>query len=253
MPICRPERTGQLVSRWKAPEASTGSLIRNALVSGGSNVHAAGPRRRRWSPLLAIATAAAATGILVVGLNGIVRSTESDSSSPVRDMQGSPVQLETSENPIPGAHATPNGAGQLRVRSVGLDVPIGSLDAVGGRITPPGFTSAYLVRNMGVGPEDAGDGTVVIVMHSLRGGGVAPGNYLTDVDHARSRVTAGAVVSVAGVDYTVTNSTLVAKNKIDRDERVWDDVPNRLLLITCLERPDGSPSTQNLIIEATRT
>lgn len=215
-------------------------------------MRAAGPRRRRWSPVLAIAAAAAATGILVVGLTGIVRGTESDTSSPVQDMHGSPVRLETSENPIPNARATPNGAGQLRVRSVGLDVPIGSLDAVGGRITPPGFTSAYLVRNMGVGPEDAADGTVVVVMHSLRGGGVAPGNYLADVDHARSRVPAGAVVSVAGVDYTVSNSTLVAKDKIDHDERVWHDAPNRLLLITCLERPDGSPSTQNLIIEATR-
>jgi hypothetical protein len=59
-------------------------------------------------------------------------------------------------------------------------------------------------------------------------------------------------VTVAGVAYTVTGSTLVDKDRIADDADVWATVPDRLLLITCLEHPDGSPSTQNLVITATR-
>ncbi|WP_323749351.1 class F sortase [Curtobacterium sp. VKM Ac-1393] len=209
--------------------------------------------RRSWPPLLMVAAAALAAAMLTAGVGGIVTGLGSDPSSSAHDMRGDPVRLETTDGTVPSARSTPSGSGRLRVASVGLDVPIGSLDAVGGRITPPGFASAYLVRNMGVTPDDAAAGTVFVVMHSLRGGGVAPGNSLTDVDRARSRVAVGAAVSVAGVDYTVTDALLVDKDRIARDADVWHDVPNRLLLITCLQQPDGSPSTQNLVIAATRT
>ncbi|HEX4401972.1 MAG TPA: hypothetical protein VHZ98_11635 [Galbitalea sp.] len=111
-----------------------------------------------------------------------------------------------------GAGAGAGGLGQshhtstgvtLNVPSVGLDVPLGALNAVDGEITPPGFTSAYWVRNLAVPASGGAARTVFVVMHSLRGG-VAPGNYLTNVQTQTSK----AIVKVAGIDYTVTGSQL---------------------------------------------
>ncbi|MDP4334838.1 class F sortase [Curtobacterium sp. A7_M15] len=206
----------------------------------------------RPSTLLLVIAAVTAVTMLALGISGVVTATSSVPPGTVRDMHGDPVRLEAPVVTAPQARATPDGSGRLVVPSVRLDVPLGALDAVNGRITPPGFRSAYLVRDVGVVPERAASGTVVVVMHSLRGGGTAPGNFLTDVDRGRSRVAIGAVARVAGVAYTVTGSTLVDKDRIADDAGVWGDVPDRLLLITCLERPDGSPSTQNLVITATR-
>jgi len=190
--------------------------------------------------------------MLGLGISGVVTATNATPPGTARDMHGDPVRLEAPVASAAEARATPSGSGRLRVPSVNLDVPLGALDAVRGRITPPGFRSAYLVRDLGVTPEHAASGTVVVVMHSLRGGGTAPGNALTDVDRGRSRVATGAAVRVAGVAYTVTGSTLVDKDRIAEDADVWGEVPDRLLLITCLEHPDGSPSTQNLVITAMR-
>ncbi|MDQ1131225.1 hypothetical protein [Microbacterium sp. SORGH_AS_0888] len=131
-------------------------------------------------------------------------------------------------------------------------MPLGQLNEVDGQITPPGFTSAYQVRNRGVSPEDSAQGTVVVVMHSLRNGAIGPGNYLIDVDQQRSKLAPGAVVVVAGVAYAVTGSELISKDSIAGQSSVWSNTPNRLVLITCLQRPDGSPSTENLVITATR-
>jgi hypothetical protein len=131
-------------------------------------------------------------------------------------------------------------------------VPLGALNGVDGEITPPGFTSAYWVRNLGVPVSGGATGTVFIVMHSLRGGGEAPGNCLANVQTQTSRVKHGAIVEVAGVDYTVTGSELITKTTIFRDSTVWATTPNRLLLITCLEHANGSPSSDNLVITATR-
>lgn len=207
---------------------------------------------RRPSSLLLVLAAASAVTMLGLGVGGVVTAPNSTVPGTARDMHGDPVRLEAPVASAPGARATSSGSGRLTVPSVHLDVPLGALDAVRGRITPPGFRSAYLVRDVGVAPEHAPSGTVIVVMHSLRGGGTAPGNFLTDVDRGRSRVATGATVTVAGVAYTVSGSTLVDKDRIADDADVWATVPDRLLLITCLERPDGSPSTQNLVITATR-
>jgi hypothetical protein len=133
---------------------------------------------------------------------------------------------------------------------VGLDVPLGSLSEVDGSIVPPGFRSAYRVRNLGVPVTSAKTGTVYVVMHALRNGGMGPGNYLTDIEHQRSRVANGAAVVVDGVRFTVTGSQLILKNRIAHAAAVWKSTPGRLVLITCLEHPDGSPSTDNLVVTA---
>jgi hypothetical protein len=170
--------------------------------------------------------------------------------SSAEDMHGNPVQLDPGATPEPSASARADDGGRLVVDSVGLDVPLGSLSEVNGSVVPPGFRSAYWVRNIGVPVRDAESGTIYVVMHALRNGGTGPGNYLTDIENQRSRVANGAVVVVDGVKFTVTGSQLILKNKIAQSAAVWKSTPGRLVLITCLEHPDGSPSTDNLVVTA---
>ncbi|UAJ79329.1 class F sortase [Leifsonia sp. ZF2019] len=194
-----------------------------------------------------------ACGLIVTGAVGLWETLNHPEARTALDMRGDSVELDPGEVPVPAAssRAVPDTGDRLIVSSVGLDVPIGALDAVGGQITPPGFTSAYVVRNMGVDLADGEEGTVFLVMHSLRNGAVGPGNYLADVTTRRSKLAIGASVEAAGHRYTVTGSQLVPKASIAENATVWANTPRRLLLITCLERADGTPSTQNLIITAT--
>lgn len=119
-----------------------------------------------------------------------------------------------------------------------------------GQITPPGFTSAYNIANVGVPLSDAKDGTVFVAMHSLRNGAIGPGNYLTDVDKGTAKVSAGALVEVNGVDYRVTGWGKIQKGDLPYASFVWKNTPRRLVMITCLELPNGGPSVENVVITA---
>ena len=101
-------------------------------------------------------------------------------------------------------------------------------------------------------PTDSADGTVFVVMHSLRNGGEAPGNALIDVENGRARIATGEAIVVDDVAYKVVDTETVDKTQISHDQSVWADTPGRLVVITCLQRPDGAPSTENMVIEATR-
>ncbi len=170
------------------------------------------------------------------------------------DLQGAPATLDPGISAPPSALAQPveDSGGRLIVPSVGLDVPLGALSAVDGQITPPGFTSAYWVRNIGVSVADGAAGTVFVVMHALRDGGRGPGNYLTDVDAGTSTVAAGASIYLDGVEYRAIGWQALRKPLVAASPDIWASVPGRLQLITCLELPDGSPSRDNMIITATR-
>ena len=218
--------------------------------------HARAPRRRRTPIMIMIGGAVllVAAGVIAFSTANIFNSPSGTPSQASKDLRGQTVVLDPGETPEPAASAKAirSIGTTVKVPSVGLDVPLGALNAVDGQITPPGFTSAYWVRNMGVPVADGKSGTVFIVMHSLRGGGVAPGNYLTNVNTQTSRVKVGATVEVADVMYTVTGSQLIDKKTIARNSSVWTNTPNRLLLITCLEHANGSASTDNLVITAKR-
>lgn len=211
------------------------------------------PRLRHHLTVAALAILAGAA--LVVGALGIAESMRSgDAPGGPVDMRGEPVELDPSVTPIPASasRAVATGHGRLEVPSVDLDVPLGALDAVDGVITPPGFTSAYVVRNLGVPLSRSSRGTTFVVMHSLRGGGVAPGNALVDAASGSARVRAGDPVRADGTTYTVASSRLVARDRIAADADVWADTPDRLVLITCLLTADGSPSSHNLVVTAVR-
>lgn len=207
--------------------------------------------RRRTNALIALAASAALALIALAAWGLLPRPPAPDAAAAPRDLAGNPVQVDGPE-PDPRASASPDGTGRFQAPSVALDVPLGSLDVVDDQLEPPGFASAYWVRNLGVAPADAATGTVFVVMHSLRGGGVAPGNALIDVDGERARIAQGAEVVVDDVRYRVVRTETVDKTAISHDAGVWADTPGRLVVITCLQRPDGRASTENMVIEADR-
>ncbi|MDP9904634.1 class F sortase [Arthrobacter bambusae] len=210
-------------------------------------------RRARW-PLAAAAFLAAA--LVVTGSLGAVFTAQHDSTPTAVDMQGNPVAPDEGTAPDPAhakaMNAVDTGPDMFKVPSVGLEIPLGAMNAVGGVITPPGFRSAYWVRNMGVSPDQAGSGTVFVVMHSLRGGGMGPGNYLIDVQQARSTVAVGATIEVGRLKYTVDGSTPISKDRLPALTGIWDSKPNRLVVITCLLRPNDATPIDNMVITATR-
>lgn len=212
------------------------------------------PRTARRRALTAAAVVAASAAVVVGTLSAVGALPAADGP---RDLAGAPVQADV---PVPASAAgdgsaqpaVDSGLGRLRAPSVGLDVPLGAVDVVGGVVDPPGFTSAYRVRDLGVAPEDAGAGTVFVVMHSVRGGGTGPGDLLIDDQAGSARIAPGAVIEVAGVDYAVGSSRAVPKGALPDDAAVWADTPGRLVVITCLQRADDSPSRDDMVIEATR-
>src|SRR5699024_8173753 len=110
------------------------------------------------------------------------------------DMHGDPAALDPGTMPAPAQtkamRAVEATGHRFRVPSVGLDVPLGALTMVDKTITPPGITSAYRVRNLGVPLRKAARGTVFVAMHSLHDG-VGPGNYLIDEKAGTARVKPG--------------------------------------------------------------
>ncbi|WP_282848882.1 class F sortase [Microbacterium oxydans] len=200
-----------------------------------------------WSGFAA--TLALAIGAAVVGF----AATPSPAAALERDLNGNTVQLDSGDASSVDAavsDAVADVGSRFEVPSVGLDVPLGELNEVDGTITPPGFTSVYRVTNRGVDVTQASSGTVYVATHSLRGGGVAPGNYLIDVDDARPSIAAGETILVAGVHYVVDDSYAVDKSALPARSDVWADEPGRLVVITCLQNPQGTASTQNVVIEA---
>ncbi|MFJ3392163.1 sortase family protein [Leifsonia aquatica] len=166
-----------------------------------------------------------------------------------KDMNGQPVVVESVASPK--NHAVPQVDGRtLRVPSRKLTVPLGELDQVDGVIDPPGFASAYLVRNHGATLGNAADGTVYVVMHSCRGGATCPGNYLIDVASGQASVPNGADVYVAGLHYRVTGSHSVYKPDVSSDAEIWQNTPGKLVLLTCLQVPAQTKSVDNMVITA---
>ncbi|MFC4138451.1 MULTISPECIES: class F sortase [unclassified Microbacterium] len=202
-----------------------------------------------WLAVIVLASAALAIFIALA-----TSSAPASGTGPVvKDMKGNSVVLDDGEL-TPAAEkamdAVPDAGGRLIAESVGLDVPLGEMNEVDGVITPPGFTSAYLVRNRGVAPADVANGTTYAVTHSLRNGGVAPGNYLFDVDSGKPTIAIGATIEVDGTSFVVDKAYTVSKKALPAQTDLWADTPNRLVLITCLQNPANSPSSENVVIEA---
>lgn len=170
------------------------------------------------------------------------------------DLKGNSVAFEPGSMPsakvVQQMRAVADEGQRFRAPSVGLNVPLGAMTMVDNTITPPGFRSAYRVRNLGVSLQRADHGTVFVAMHSLRGGAVGPGNYLIDVARARARITKGAQIDVGDRKYIVTGTQLIKKTELGSKSAVWRDKPGRLVVITCLQRAQGGPSVDNVVLYA---
>jgi hypothetical protein len=74
------------------------------------------------------------------------------------DLAGNQVTFDPGEDLTPevveAQEATPDDGGRFIVDVAGLNVPLGAMNEVDNVITPPGFSSAYLIRNRGVGHGD---------------------------------------------------------------------------------------------------
>src|SRR5579885_799440 len=105
------------------------------------------PRRRTISGVRAL-TAALLFIVGVVAGTYAVTTYISQQKYP-KDMAGNPVVVDQpAQADQARVDAVPAVAGMtLRVPSTGLNVPLGKLSEVDGVINPPGFASAYLVRN----------------------------------------------------------------------------------------------------------
>jgi len=137
------------------------------------------------------------------------------------------------------------GGEGFSIPSVGLKVPLGSVNEVDGVMNPPNFTSAFWIRNRGVSVENADQGTVYVVAHSVQWG-KAPGNYLQD--HEQILVKTGDYVQVDGRTYQITNVELILKTDIGNHEELWANTPGMLVFVTCLQRNDHAASTNNLVV-----
>jgi hypothetical protein len=213
---------------------------------------ATGPTTKRRSLTLMRALAAALLFIVGIVAGTYAVSTYISQQRYPRDMAGNPVIVERPLQAEQGRVAAISAvAGMtLRVPSTGLNVPLGALNEVDGVINPPGFASAYLVRNYGAGLANATKGTVYVAMHSCRGGAICPGNYLIDVDAATASVRPGADVYLAGLHYRVTAWHKVYKPDVHADDAIWANSPGRLVLLTCLQVPAQTKSIDNMVITA---
>ena len=201
-------------------------------------------RRRRTTAFVLLLA-----GVFALAVTGLWLTYPGRENTPgPRDMNGQPVQFDD-DAPSQPAGAFDAGQGRFQVPSVGLDVPLGRMYAVGNQVTPPGFTSAYQITGLGVPLAHASTGTVYVAMHSLRGHGLGPGNYLFNVNNGTASVALGARINAGGVTYTVDGWQAIDKNRLPASG-IWADVPGRLVVITCLARLDNTPATENFIVTA---
>lgn len=191
--------------------------------------------------------------VLVLGACSLLTNLSSLQQPVMKDMSGHQVDADQPLTPNQAAlqHVVaPDPADRFIVPSQGLNVPLGSL-ALTPVLEPPTFTAAYWIRDLGVEPgSKANSGTVFVVMHSLRGGGLAPGNYLYDVTTGQSRVQNGDQIRVNGVTYLVDGYQEIKKDLLPSQNALWARQPGRLVVITCLELPNGAPSQDNFILTA---
>ncbi|MCL1838949.1 MAG: class F sortase [Propionibacteriaceae bacterium] len=169
-----------------------------------------------------------------------------------KDMGGNWVISEDVEPPeviaeMAAVEELPGGK-RFKVPSVGLDAPLGSVNVVRNVINPPGFYSVFWVKNMGVSLANAESGTVYMATHSLRNGGRGPGNYLIDINAGSAKVKIGAEMYADEVKYRVVDTISIPKEKIS-EAAIWDaTVPGRIVVITCLQRPNNGRSQNNIVV-----
>jgi len=217
---------------------------------------AAEKSKRKWtlSSLLLLLLAV----LLVVGaaVTGGIYWYKAAHTPVYRDMNNNKVIPDDNSvfNPdyVNAADAQPDVGQRFKVPSVGLDVALGSVNQVDNLINPPGYTSVYWVKNMGVSLANADKGTVYLVTHSVKAPGEAPGDYLIDQKTTTVAVQNGAEIDVGDRVYKVVSSMTVSKDELGSQTALWAGTPGMLVLITCMQGgmylPNGHSATNVVII-----
>lgn len=211
---------------------------------------------RKHAPTAAIVVALVAAIVMIgAGVIGWSTSFAAHPQGP-RDLAGNVIVPDggsAAQKPadVGGSGVEARTGLRLEVPSVGLNVPLAEMDEVDRSITPPGFQDAYLIRNVGTSLKTPNEGTVFVAMHSIRGGGVGPGNYLVDVETGNSKVPIGSTITVGSLNYTVVSSRSISKTAVPSDQSLWKNTPGRLVLLTCVQNAAGTESKANLLITAT--
>ena len=226
-----------------ADEAESGDAL-SELTDGAGDGDATAPkkRKRRLSDILLLVLAL----LLLIGgaIFGIMAWQKSHGEETFPDMAGNRVVPEDDSAQDPAfqaaADANPDVGTRFIISSVGLDVPLGEVNEVNGVMNPPGFTSAYRVRNRGVNLPNASAGTVYVIAHSLRSPGQAPGNFVIDVTAGAVAVPVGATIQVGDRTYQLTSSKIIPKTELGAQTELWANTPGMLVFITCLQYPDRS-------------
>jgi sortase (surface protein transpeptidase) len=169
-----------------------------------------------------------------------------------------PAPGQPAVEPGPSASATPapvpvlaDQPTRLRIPSIGLRANVGAMH-VRGPVDPPTPASAYWLSDYGtVGP--AATNTAYIAGHTWRGGnGVF--NPLLHVADSSYTVHPGdtVIVDTPGGSYTydITDVELYEKATLGDQAGLWQNVPGRLVLVTCFQYNGGTSSHQNLVVYA---
>lgn len=142
-------------------------------------------------------------------------------------------------------------SGRIVAPEVGLDAPLGEISIPASNvINPPDFEHVFIFRDFGT-VDDAESGTVYAATHSLKGSN-SPGNDLIDIDTGQPTLGTDDEITVDGQKYEVIESHTTSKTELPADEDIWNaEIDNRLVLITCLQRPAGR-SIDNVVTIAVK-
>lgn len=154
-----------------------------------------------------------------------------------------------------GAVMAQKSTGRLVVPQVGIDAPALTYALTDGIGDPPTHQDAYVVEGYGK-PSDPTSGTAYVLVHSGYQG-EALGDLLTDTEAKDSYLEPDDLFYVDGVEFEVVSEARHSKDSLERVDasgiplvpEVWEDVEGRLVLMTCLQRAQGS-SVEVVVVTA---
>ena len=175
---------------------------------------------------------------------------EDDMADAPKDMAGNSVSLDIplTNDEIEKMNIEPLHQVMIDIEDLDLHSAVSSMNSVEGVINPPDAKQTFLLKDYGTTLDKPAEGTLYVVAHSLKSG-EAPGNYLFDWQNDKILVEEGQLINIAELTYKVSMVDLSQKTNIGDHETIWNNEPNTLVFITCLQQREGR-SVENLIVIA---
>lgn len=162
---------------------------------------------------------------------------------PLRTVDEADTLVPTLEETAPVEQTTPVTSvapkGVFSFPTVGMTAPLSTTTTVNGEVTPPDFNQVFRITDVSA-PN-------VYVAHSCVREQCL-GNALFNTDTQEVLVQTGDTVHVDGKTYKVTATRKVGKDALPTDP-IWGS--NDVAFVTCFQKTDRSPSTDNLVVVAT--